>query len=204
MNSAMTSALAHTLFHFLWEGALIALVLAFALYACRPISSRVRYALACVAMLAMLTAFLATLAWFWPHSTSIVTHVPAAAARTFAAPPVLSNDLPAATRVAGHRPAVSWVALYMLGVVLFSLRSFAAWLAALRLRRTGVAAASALWQARFAPLLERARVSRPVILLESYLTDVPVVIGFLKPAILVPASLFTGFPPDQARIHPAA
>ncbi len=89
---------------------------------------------------------------------------------------------------------MNWIApAWLLGVLLLSLRSLVSWIAATRLKRAGVAAASVAWQARLQQLIEKLRVSRPVTLLESYLIDTPVVIGFVKPVILVPAQLFTGF-----------
>ena len=70
----------------------------------------------------------------------------------------------------------------------------------MRLRRKAVHVAPAEWQRRFEALVGKARVSRPVRLLESYLTEIPVVIGSLKPVILVPASLFTGFPAEHLEL----
>ncbi len=196
MNPAIALAIARALFHFVWEGAAVAAMLAVALWAARGASARVRYALACAAMLAMVMAFGVTLAWFWPHTRSLPAQ--AVAVRTVVPVPV-DWVRPEGAPVTSH--AVSWfnwvAPVWMAGVVLFSLRSLVSWLAALRLRRRSVAAAAEEWQAKLGRLAERARVSRPVKLLESYLTDIPVVIGFLKPAILVPASLFTGFSPQH-------
>ena len=194
MSSAIASALAHALFHFLWQGALIALVLAAAIHGVRPSSARTRYGLACLAMLAMLAAFGVTLARFWPHSPAVITSATASPA---VPPPFFAYyELPATTGPAS-RP-LNWVArLWMLGVVVFSLRSLVAWLAAMRMRRVGVGAAPATWEASLARLAERVRVATSVKLLASHLTDIPVVMGLLKPVILVPASLFAGFPPGH-------
>jgi hypothetical protein len=92
------------------------------------------------------------------------------------------------------------VLAWLLGAGALSLRSLIAWVAAMRLKRSGACAAAEVWQAKLAELSARIRVSQPVTLLESCLTDVPVVIGFLRPAILVPAALFTGFPPEQLEL----
>ncbi len=195
MKPDLASVLAHALLQFVWEGAAIALLLAFALYVCRPASARVRYGLACVALLAMLAAFGVTLAWFWPH-TRTISSVQTMARTAVPAPTLFVRPGPSSASPAPH--PLDWIApLWMLGVILFSLRSVAAWLAAIRLKRTSVAAASAEWQERLARLSAMLLVSRPVRLLESYLADVPMVIGWVKPAILIPASLFTGFPPEH-------
>ena len=66
-----------------------------------------------------------------------------------------------------------------------------------RLRRRGVCAAPDFWQERLSLLAGRLRLSRPVGLLESCLAGVPVVIGHLRPVILMPVGLLTGLPAGQ-------
>ncbi len=198
MSSGIEHALARTLLHFLWEGSGVAAVLAAVLWVGRKASAQARYALACAAMVAMAAAFAGTLAWFWPHA-HVVTGTPMPSGFVMGAPMAyLRSELPQATHTI--RPEAWAVPLWMLGVMLFSARSLAAWLAAVRLRRKAVHVAPAEWQRRFEALVGKARVSRPVRLLESYLTEIPVVIGSLKPVILVPASLFTGFPAEHLEL----
>ncbi len=193
----MTQALGMALFHFLWQGALIALALAAGLYCFRPSSARLRYGLACAAMLAMLVCFGLTLALAWPPSIGTASH------RIEHAPPgdpFLALTLPSGPAIVtppmGLR--LRWIVpIWILGVGLFALRSLASWGAAQRLRRIGVCAASDFWQHRLRQLAGRIQLSRPVVLLESCLTEVPAVIGFLRPVILVPVGLLAGFPPEQ-------
>ena len=189
LMQAMPQALGWTLIHFLWEGTLIAL----ALWVFRFASARVRYAAASFAMLAMLAAFALTLARLQPHVDRALSPLPA----------LPWSRLQPATGASAPVPGSSadflqWLApLWMSGAVLFSLRSIASCLAAQRLRRVGVCSAPEHWQRKLGQLAARIRLSRPVWLLESCLTDVPVVVGWLRPAILVPAGLLTGFPPAQ-------
>jgi beta-lactamase regulating signal transducer with metallopeptidase domain len=79
----------------------------------------------------------------------------------------------------------------------FQLRCVASWLAARRMGRRGVCAATEFCQGRIHRLAAQVRVSMPVILLESCLAEVPVVIGYLRPVILMPVGLMTGLPADQ-------
>ena len=53
------------------------------------------------------------------------------------------------------------------------------------------------WQALLDRLAARLRLSRPVTLLESCLAEVPVVIGYLRPVILMPVGLLAGLPAEQ-------
>jgi GWxTD domain-containing protein len=181
-----------TLLHFIWEGAAIAFVLAFFLYVVRPASAQVRYFAACVDMLAMLAAFGVTLAHFWPAYFTMPPFTTALAwgTVTLVGAPGSAPALPA--------DPFKWVTLtWTVGASLLFIRSVASWLSAQRLRRIGVCTAPAEWQKRLSELAEQVRVSRPIALLESALSEVPVVVGWLRPAILLPAGLLTGFPAEQ-------
>ena len=91
-----------------------------------------------------------------------------------------------------------WLApIWIAGVLFFHVRGMASWIAARRLRRRGVCAAAQSWQARLDRLAARLRLSRPVTLLESCLAEVPVVIGYLRPVILMPVGLLAGLPAGQ-------
>jgi len=66
-----------------------------------------------------------------------------------------------------------------------------------RYRRRGTTPADAIWQERLHTLAERLHISRPVQLCESTLADVPAVIGWLRPVVLMPATMLTGLSPRQ-------
>ncbi|HEV2355883.1 MAG TPA: M56 family metallopeptidase [Puia sp.] len=66
-----------------------------------------------------------------------------------------------------------------------------------RIRHYQTRSVGSEWQERLAALLQRLRITRPVVFLESALIKVPVVIGWLKPAILVPAGMLAQLPPEQ-------
>jgi protocatechuate 3,4-dioxygenase beta subunit len=89
------------------------------------------------------------------------------------------------------------VALWGAGVGLLSLRLAHGWETIRRLRSAGADLADPAWLERVARLQQRLGISRSVRLLTSAATTVPMVIGSLKPAILVPASLLTGLSAAQ-------
>src|ERR1700678_1669729 len=68
VHTPLAAALGWTLLHSLWEGALIAGLLACGLLLSRRTSARFRYALACLALLAMPVAFGITLWISHPHA----------------------------------------------------------------------------------------------------------------------------------------
>ncbi len=110
---------------------------------------------------------------------------------------VLLADLPQAPmrHVADLLPWL--VPFWVAGVILFYLRHLVSWILTRRLRQTGVCSAPDLWQERLSVLTRRLGLSRPVGLLESCLAGVPVVMGHLRPVILMPVGLLTGLPAGQ-------
>ncbi len=193
LESPLATAAGWALFHSLWEGAIIAIVLAATLAIVR--SPRARYTAACLAMCAILVSFAVTLFWFVPrHPGQALVRNPI---------PLRWNDPVdvAATPQAPLRriaDLLPWlVPFWIIGVALFYLRHLASWTLTRRLRRTGVCSAPDFWQERLNSLARRLRLSPPVALLESCLTGVPVVIGYLRPVILVPVGLLTGLPANQ-------
>jgi GWxTD domain-containing protein len=189
------AALGWTLVHSLWEGALVALALAGAFCVLR--SGRARYAASCLALLALLAGFCITFQRILPQY-QIQSVAPAHA---IPAAPADLGDGSALAGIQGRFRAgdlLPWlVPFWIAGVVFFQLRGLASWMSARRMRGTGVCAATAFWQSRLDRLAVQVRLSRPVSLLESCLAEVPVVIGYLRPAILMPVGLLAGLPASQ-------
>ncbi len=73
------------------------------------------------------------------------------------------------------------------------------WSTAQRMRRRGVCPARAPWPATVAELCRQLGIRRTVAIVESTVAQVPMVIGWLQPVILVPAGLMTGLTQHQLR-----
>ncbi len=193
VRTPLANALGWTLFHSLWEGTAVALALLGIFYMVR--SAQARYIAACIALAVIAAGFVFTLFLLLPEG-------PAAA-------PATIRDLPGAPLAGdGWMSTISerlraedvlpWLApFWFAGVILFQLRSLGSWIAARRLRNRGVCPPPDRWQQRLLELANQIRLSKPVALLESCLTDIPVVIGNLRPAILVPIGFLSGMPECQ-------
>ncbi|MGA3016385.1 MAG: GWxTD domain-containing protein [Bryobacteraceae bacterium] len=196
VHTPVAQAVGWALIHFLWEGAALAAVLAAALVVLRPSSARARYAAACFTLLAMPLAFAITLVVLLPgHNLEAVTAVrlPNHVARISALPPFQPAPAPRT-----FRDFLPWLApCWFLGVAFFYARGLAAWLAARRLRSRGICASPPAWQDRLAQLCDRMRLWRPVRLLESCFTDAPVLVGYLRPVILMPLGCLANLPAGQ-------
>ncbi len=193
LETPLASAIGWTLFHSLWEGAIIGVALAILLSMAR--SARARYAAACLAMCAILICFGVTLLRLAPRNA-----IPGPAINPIALHWNSGAMLADASEVSMRRVAdfLPWlVPFWMVGVVVFCFRHLASWALTLRLRRTGVWSAPDFWQERLRQLTHRLRLLRPVELLESCLAEVPVVMGHIRPVILVPVGLLTGMPVAQ-------
>jgi beta-lactamase regulating signal transducer with metallopeptidase domain len=217
MNGLVLESLGWALVHLLWQGALVAVLLAFALRVLGRKAATARYALACTALLMMLVLPVAT-AW---------RHYGSAQGRGFEVSSS-SSALGDGARWNPHpRPlpegegvyavdapdllvdaaAVSWLELvsaYMpwlvlawgLGVAFSSLRLLSAWMH-LRRQVRQASAAPVEWQQRLNALSQRLGLRRAVRLLQSAAIDVPAAVGWLRPVVLLPASALTGLSARQ-------
>jgi len=196
------SALGWALFHFLWQGALVAFALATLRVALARRPPAIRYVVACGALALLFVLPVAT-AWSIAARGTAPISFAASGSESAAAAAPLEPPAPDAiravllpdsleSRLEAFRP---WaLLLWFAGVLLFSFRFLGGFRTANRLTRRGTRPAAPEWQARLVVLSQRLAVTRPVRLLESALVKVPTAIGALRPAILVPASVFTGLP----------
>src|SRR5436309_12567190 len=197
-----THALGWALVDSLWQNALAAAGLA-ALLAIIPVrAARTRYAVAIVTLALMLALPAATavrLSEMSPWTSDVVTATSAVAPGPTGPGPqaVATTPTPAAIRAA-IEPILPWVVLaWFGGVVALSLRLASGGLMTRQLGRVGTSSVPDACVEAVARLAARLRISRPVRVLGSAVVQVPAVIGWLRPVILLPASALTGLTPLQ-------
>jgi Zn-dependent protease with chaperone function len=196
IRTPLAQALGWTLVHFIWEGSILAAVLMALLRLRGAAPARRRYTLACLILAAMPLAFAITFGVIWARR-------PMALAAKILWSPVPSSEGPISTPVLGFSWAaifdrLAWlVPVWAVGVAFFYARGLAGWAAVRRLRHRGVCAAPPVWQTRLNDLAARLRLLRPVALLESCFTDTPVLVGYLRPVILLPLGCLTGLSTAQ-------
>jgi uncharacterized protein (TIGR03435 family) len=192
-----------TLVHFLWQGLSIAV-----LYAAvrrgmeRTSSPNARYLLACVALAAMMAAPLVTWGLVRPSDRS-----PDPAYHVWSIPPAASTTgVTTTTSPASIRATVSsvrspqflpWVVIgWLFGAAIFWVRLTGGWVVATRMRSVLARRAPPEWQETLRKLGARIGLSRPVRLLVSALVQVPTVVGWLRPVVLVPVGALGGLPAE--------
>lgn len=103
-----------------------------------------------------------------------------------------------ARTIAAAEPYVAWaVPLWLGGVVVLGLWHLGGLIATHRLRSIGARPAPYATRLRMQSLMRQMGITRTVHLLESSVVQAPMVIGFFKPVILLPTSVFTGLTPEQ-------
>ena len=202
----VTQALGWTLLHSVWQCTLAAGALA-SLLAIVPVrAARTRYALAVTTLILMLAVPIGTAVRLRAAGPLVGTVVAPAvvalptAAATQPATPSAERPGPAlATRIRGDlEPALPWIVVaWLAGVMILSIRLASGWLVTRRLITMGTRPVPQACRVALARLVVRLRVTRPVRLLESAVIQVPAVIGWLRPVVLLPASALTGLTPLQ-------
>lgn len=187
--TAVIDALGCALLHFLWQGAAVGLLYWLLRPSCTSAAARYRLGLSTLGVLVFCP--LLTLVWLWPGasvpaSTTALDSVAAVAAQQFTPWPA--------------RAALPWlVALWLCGVFAIAARSFWQWRNLQAVVR-GASRPGASWELRLAFLRARFGIDRPVRLLVSARVLTPMLVGWIKPAIVVPLSLLSGFPPPQVEL----
>ncbi len=230
MNATtLIEAVGWTLAHFLWQGVLVALLVAGLLRLLR--TALARYVAAAGGMVVLLLLSTGTLVLSLsehdptmgrnPLPKMTLTHEPVAKAgglptdvsgsenetyfrhsprwpHTEAAADTASATATTNTNL-GPTPWQFWVVgFWLCGVTAFVLRLLLDWRATFSLRKSARALPlDSPWSNRLTLLAENTRSSRMVRLLTSTAVGVPVVVGVLRPAVIVPLSMLTNLPPAQ-------
>jgi beta-lactamase regulating signal transducer with metallopeptidase domain len=191
------------LIHFLWEGLAIGICAWVGLILLRNRSAESRYALFCLSLLTCgLSPFL-TWAVLDQGSRiqlgSLIDAAPNLGVSSIPFVPLpsdLGNALWAENNVI--QIALPYLVLaWCLGVICLCLRLVDGWRYLRKLRACGVPLSDQAWLDRLNKLADQMRVRQTVSLLESALVEVPTLLGWIHPIILVPSSFFTGLSPDQ-------
>jgi GWxTD domain-containing protein len=193
VEAPFTVAVGWTVVHSLWQGTIISAALAATLIATR--SPRIRYAAACLAILAILGGSGITLLRLMTEGIHI-TRAGGTSASLTPAPPAGMNA-PGTLDTVSSAVVPYLAPFWSAGVCIVYLWQLTGWFSLRRLRRRGVCPAPVRWEKELVRLRARLGVSRPIALLESCLANVPMVIGHLRPVILLPVGLLAGLPPRQ-------
>ena len=215
MSSALADqwlvrALGWAILHSLWQGVAIAAIVALLLRGLARSTANVRYLIACAGLAAMTAGWALTAASYAPARTTGRSLAPEAT-RAEVAPassPASVPDVSEGPKLVEPTPARSWraqleswsaavVIPWLLGVVLLSARVVCGWYQVRRLRATHKQSVAEAVLLRATAIAERLRVSRPFQIAQSAAVQVPAVVGWFRPLVLLPLSALTGLPSAQ-------
>lgn len=201
----LIDALGWTLIHSLWQGATLAVLLALTLILLRRNSSRVRYFVATTALFTLMLATTITFIGIYQSGNNPATQVAPGAAATKnlgKLPLVQQIEVTSGKSLSffsnyfnQHLPLI--VTVWLLGVLVLMLRFLGGFAYLQRLRHHQTSAVSTDWQAKTLAIADSLKIKKMVRLLESVMAKTPMVIGHLKPVILLPLGTIGGLSAKQ-------
>jgi len=223
LSQGTVERLGWMLVHFLWQGAVVAVLLAAVLRLLPQAGANLRYLIACSALVMMVVLPAVTIQFIEVAGPAAEAGPPPLTASPDVTPPApamvqtadetpalpdasvpletadLTTPIPLQERIASAmEPALPYlVAGWLVGILGLSTWHLGGWTQLQRLKRRMVRRVGDHLQQQAATLGARLGVRRVVTLLESALVEVPTVVGWLRPAILLPASALTGLSPEQ-------
>jgi len=198
-------ALGWTIFHSIWQGMIIGLILFLVFRYRRNISSQTRYLLGVFALAAILISSLLTffIAYHPLPSQAEFVSLSSSSISSLANIPEGTDELSILNPISlGWQQSVirtfDFVSFtWFIGVLLLTFRLAGGMRVIHGIRRQGVSPLSAEWEERMQVLAHRVGLHRSVTYLQSNTVRVPIVIGVLRPVILIPAMIISGLPAEQ-------
>ncbi|MVM32172.1 M48 family metalloprotease [Spirosoma sp. HMF4905] len=195
LSNPVVDALGWTLLHALWQGFALVLPVAVTLHLLRNKSSMLRYRVSVLTLLTQLLASGATFIWYYepvvdnqPIAPSTAIHY----ARLVKWQTVTQN-LPwhQQTQLFLENHLSQFVLIYLIGVALFGLRLTGGWVYLQRLSKTATKPTTQNWTQLTNRLRSALAIKAVVQVRESARITVPMVVGVLKPVLLLPIGLAT-------------
>jgi len=196
---ALVEALGLSLLHFLWQGLAIAVALRIVLELSRNAPAAFRYWVSVAGLAAMALAV--------PVTTLALLHAggpSAGAASSLTAPIVVGTEPTVGTESTAASNTFGWlsapyliVALWLAGVLVVSLRLLFGWRTLQRLRRSARAEVSGMLEAVNRDMHRLLGLHRKVGIAISGAVRGPMLVGWLKPVILLPPAIVATLPRDQ-------
>jgi uncharacterized protein involved in exopolysaccharide biosynthesis/Zn-dependent protease with chaperone function len=210
VNCPLTHQIGWALLHSLWQGACVGAVFALLRFGLRRRSANMRYLAGCLCLGVLLAAPVVTMLIGSTPSPApgsgspVMSTFPGAVAPVFSFGGLQRSFVGTGTYSSWHwgtdfftQVAPLLTTVWLLGVAFFSARLTRGCWGVRNIRTRANEPVEAAWMEMLNDLRRRLGVSRPVRLLKSGLVEVPTVIGWLRPVILLPAVSLTGLTPGQ-------
>ncbi|RYY93093.1 MAG: M56 family metallopeptidase, partial [Chitinophagaceae bacterium] len=203
-SGPLAQALLWTLVHSLWQGAAVALLAALGLAVLRRHSAALRYRYLVALALLFAAGTVATFCTLWQLPAKALAAAGTGSVHVSAGAPFVAARSLAESRweqvvdfLNAQAPLLlmAWLLFLLVrtGMLVIGYRQ------SRRLRHEALEAVPAAWTARFDELVRAMGIARPVAFFQSALVQVPLVVGHLKPVVLVPLGMCTQLRPDEVQ-----
>jgi len=201
MTDAVIYSLGMTLFHSLWQVTLVYILLRFLLLFLKNISSKVKYRLLGSSML--LSLIIACLTFFhYYQNEKVILADTYEMLRGINLELFSENSLQAADSIISGPEGLQRflpyiVMLYLAGVFILAIRLVVSMIYLQRYRTQNLVVKDNNLNDCFYSLVRKLNIKKKIILRESLLAKVPIVLGYLKPLVIVPVGLLSQIPFNQ-------
>jgi bla regulator protein BlaR1 len=195
LTSPITDALGWTLLHAIWQGFALVLPAAVLLYFLRHRSGVMRYRVGVSILLAQVLVSAGTFFWYY-QPTSATQPLSASTTARYASQirwQTVAQSIPwhQQTQQFLENHLGQFVLIYLIGVALFGLRLAGGWIYLQRLSKTAMPPASQHWLKLANQIRSTLSIRAVVQVRESARIAMPMVVGVLKPVLLLPIGLAT-------------
>ena len=190
ISEELIYALGWTVMHSIWQGFLIAIVMALALQVWSKKSAKVRYEVATFSLFLVLACSVCTFIWHFGSAGEMLEQELTIVSQTSGIDQAVEGTLLQGFSQScidyfnTHLPMI--VLIWLAGVCFFILRLFGGLAYVQRLKYHRVTLMSPYWQDKVQALASRIPTKKTAQIFESAYVKVPMVIGYFKPYILMP------------------
>lgn len=210
LNDSIIKALGWNIFNILWQGFIIAIILSLVLRILRGKSSLLRYLISMTSLLLIMGFSIFNFFNNYDKNTgNAISYVDYNQANESSLLLVDFKDIKV------HESSIELITLFkdrlksvdryfplivniwILGVFIFILKFILSFFYTYRLKKINTQSISDEWLDKFLKLQEQLKVNRTVNFIESQLVKVPLVLGYLKPVVVIPIEMLSGMPSNQ-------
>ncbi len=210
LNDRIITALGWNIFHLLWQGIIVAVILSLVLRLLKARSAQLRYAVSLISLFLMIGLSIFNFTNNFESKTTTLDHQDEIAKTKnnqlfvleLKANPVkettseiITNFKEKVNRIDKYFPMM--VNLWMLGVFIFTVKFILSYVYTVRLKTHQIKEVTPHWIERLIRVEHLLKINKAVKYIESSLVKVPLVIGYLKPVVIIPTEMLTGMPANQ-------
>ncbi|OFX26679.1 MAG: hypothetical protein A2041_01005 [Bacteroidetes bacterium GWA2_31_9b] len=209
LTDEVVKALGLTLIHVIWQGFLIAFLMAVILKFVKNYSSQLRYYIACLSLLLIVGFSVIDFIEYYDNPIQLIEYGQVNASENLMQIITVDNTINEIetgntirtyffvfiSKIDIYFPLI--VNIWLIGILVFLLRFIIGLTYSQRIKHYNIQYISDYWERNFYKIEKKLNIRKKIKYLESQIIKVPVVLGYLKPVIIVPAGMLMGIPENQ-------